>query len=83
MQSWTTKTGFPVIHAKVVPTELKVAQERFYFNRSTIRSNATLWPVPLLPSQLLSSDMFRDQETTILANDLNSQFLINKGKGGF
>src|SRR5204863_850886 len=53
MQSWTSHSGYPVIHADVETEQLTLKQERFFINPTAKQhvKTHTHWPVPLLASR--------------------------------
>ena len=84
MQTWTSQPGFPIVYAEVTEHELKVNQERFLLNReNTTLKSTSVWPVPLLPSSLLSSSLMPKRSYEVPLQDAESPFLLNAGRSGF
>jgi puromycin-sensitive aminopeptidase len=83
MHTWTSKPGFPVIHTDISQDELKLNQARFYLNPNSPNSRDVDWPVPILPSQPIGLDILKTKASSVKKLKLDSQFIINQGRGGF
>jgi puromycin-sensitive aminopeptidase len=83
MQAWTSQPGYPIVYAAVSTNDLRVNQERFLINRekTTLKSTET-WPVPLLPSSPLSSQLMTQKTYEVPLLDANAPFLLNAGRSG-
>lgn len=83
MNSWTSTSGYPLVHANVKDSSVEISQERFYINPNQKR-HSQLWPIALQTTEEdeTKPSTFNTKETSIRIKDPD-HFLINKGSAGF
>jgi aminopeptidase N len=81
MTAWTSQPGFPIVTATTESTKLHVAQERFYVNPAA-QKNVTIWPIPLLPSQSLSTDILTTATANVDSSAVLPTFVLNSDRSG-
>ena len=85
MGTWTSQSGYPIVHAEFAPAKLTVRQERFYINPKADKQ-AAVWPIPLLPSEPLSTDVLSKAEQTVepaRVSDLTDGLVLNHDRTSF
>jgi puromycin-sensitive aminopeptidase len=83
MNAWTSKSGFPIVEVEKNNDHLKITQSRFVTNPvSKSRKDDTLWPVPLLSSELAKPIASKKiNNIPIVSNEIPLK--INEGQSGF
>jgi len=83
MNTWTSKTGFPIIFASINKADIDLRQERFYINPASQKHNpdSTVWPIPLL---IVPEDhQLFTQKTSNLPMPKTKLVKLNRGETGF
>ena len=82
MHSWTSQSGFPIVHVSVKNDHLRLEQQRFVANPSSpARNDETLWPVPVLAKGM--QDKLASKKVTNIPFSNKPPLLINDGQYGF
>jgi puromycin-sensitive aminopeptidase len=85
MGTWTSQAGYPFVKAEVERDRVVLEQERFYINPNAKKEEA-VWPVPLLPSEPLSSQMFDKLKQTVepaRPQNLSDGLVLNHNRTAF
>lgn len=83
MHAWTSKSGFPIVQVEKQNDHLKITQSRFVTNPSSkSRNDNTLWPVPLLSSDL-KQQIANKKVNNVLYNGNQPPLKINEDHSGF
>jgi aminopeptidase N len=82
MQVWTSKSGYPVLHADVQDKHVSLRQERFFINPGHDKLDETSWPIPLLASEETALDQFVDETAEFNLPDSHT-LKLNNGQSGF
>ncbi|MGZ6005499.1 MAG: M1 family metallopeptidase [Candidatus Saccharimonadales bacterium] len=77
MEEWTTKPGYPIVHADL--TKGKLQQERFYLNPAANKEAAT-WPIPLLPSHDMKPETLQKASQTVQGAGLTDELVLNHNR---
>jgi aminopeptidase N len=81
MHAWISQPGFPILHAAVSASKIKLEQNRFYLNPEA-KPSRTIWPIPLLPSTDIGASELTAR--SIELQSANTQGLIlNNERSGF
>jgi aminopeptidase N len=62
MDPWLNQPGYPVVAATQNGSQLSVSQKQFLFDQTNGEGDGKLWPIPLLPTQELSTDLLDTHE---------------------
>lgn len=88
MDSWTTQSGYPVIHVTVEPNGVTLKQERFVLKPGKDKVPAAIWYTPISWTSL-SALNFNDtkpgywlQNTTGYLPNKNDSILLNLQQSG-
>ncbi len=83
MHTWTGKSGYPLLSVAIEKNNLICSQRRFVTNPSSkARDDNTLWPIPLLSSELPEA-IVQKRRTSISLEKSQIPLLINQGLTGF
>lgn len=81
MGSWTSQSGYPIVHADISDSAIKLSQERFYLNPNA-KKESTTWSIPLRPSSKLDTDTL-DAQTETLSIKSDSDLILNHERTSF
>lgn len=82
MSDWTSQSGYPIVHATVTKDKLTLLQERFYLNPAAEKV-ATIWPIPLLPSEDIGLQTLATAELSIDKIKPTSNLILNHNQTSF
>lgn len=82
MHTWTSQSGFPVVHANVQDTTVILTQERFFLNPEYKPSTDELWPIATLSGTREIADLQTTKRETYTVSDPH-MFKLNRGQSGF
>ncbi len=83
MQTWTSKSGYPLLSVELENNAVICEQKRFVLNpESTARNDTTLWPIPLLAKELPDA-LVKKRKTVIPLVAKNAPLVLNQGLTGF
>jgi aminopeptidase N len=80
MEAWTTTPGYPIVHADLEYSTLE--QERFYLNPAA-KKEATVWPIPLLPSHDMAPTTLENARQQIKGAGLTDELVLNHNRTSF
>jgi aminopeptidase N len=83
MQPWISQAGHPVVKVEQQDNTVHLTQERFFSNPKEKTDTTTLWPIPLLSSGQLNTEVLEDRQTDLQATATNLPFFLNQGHTGF
>lgn len=91
MRAWISQSGFPILHADITGSEVKLRQERFYANRANIQTTiqplvaeaTDIWPIPLLASQQFPIELLTKQTGQAHIKTVHQDLQFNTGLSGF
>lgn len=77
---WIERPGMPVVTINQSQKQIKLTQKRFILDQE---DDPTIWPIPLLADQNLTSDILKKQSATYVA-ETNKPVIFNQfGSGHF
>lgn len=83
MGVWTSKSGFPILSVEKQNKSYVISQKRFVANpNSPARQDPTIWPVPLLSSDIDVATIEKRKITVPVKSDSQS-FMLNRGQTGY
>ncbi|MDB5169657.1 MAG: hypothetical protein JWN82_53 [Candidatus Saccharibacteria bacterium] len=82
MTAWTTKEGYPIVHATIAANDPHLRQERFYLNPAADKQTET-WPIPLDATEPLNFETLSQEEQAIEVESLTGSFLLNHNRAAF
>ncbi len=82
MQTWTSQSGYPVLHADVQDKHVSLRQERFFINPGHDKLDEKFWPIPLMASEETAPEQFVDETIEFDLPDSHT-LKLNNGQSGF
>lgn len=82
MQPWITQPGHPVVDFTVNDGHATVNQKRFYASPTQIKTDNTVWPIPLLSQTIPDVELLTTPDGEFVVEPANYH-LLNNGATGF
>lgn len=82
MNAWTSKPGFPLLHATIANHTVKTKQERFYVNPLAEKVSDVIWPISVRASDDSIQELLVEHSHDY--HDIDASHLkLNHQQGGF
>ena len=79
MHNWINYPGYPLVSVEWQPgsAQAVISQQRFFSDPTAVSKSASVWRVPLAPTNIIDTAVLSNDSTAIEVKDPTSLFLLN------